>query len=79
MGNMLSFTLEKEGRRIRAVYFGDADAFLEQFEKKFSKEDAKDLLCGKGTRKLSYLYQPQVHTFRGEESIEVIIKRIKWE
>lgn len=73
--NYLRFTLRTaDGFRTQAVYFGDADAFLNTYRNAFGRDEEENLLRAAGRRAVSFTYDPQIHTYRGETGISFKIK-----
>ncbi len=76
--NMLRITVSAGGRKFTAMYFSDADKFLEEFETKFGAGSADALLSGRGAYNLPFSYYPSINEFNGTRSIQVVINGVLW-
>ncbi len=74
--NFLKLSVRNEmGRRIDALFFGDAKAFEEYVCEKYSKEAFKELLNDKSDGvKMDLAFYPQINEFRGEKSIQIVVE-----
>ncbi len=72
--NYLKFKVRTERGTEEVLYFGDQNAFLSFLDSKFGG-DAKELLFKqKGEYPISMVYQIAVNSFRGQESLQYIMK-----
>ena len=74
--NVLKFELKTPGnRRADAIYFGDIAGCLAYIEDKFGKEALEAALAGRENNiTMSFVYQPQINVYRGNEQIQFHIK-----
>ena len=72
--NFLKLSLTGEdGRPVEAVYFNDADDFLDAYRERFGKEEEQNLLSGKGSGKVSFSYYPNLNEYNGKKTIQIVI------
>lgn len=74
--NVLRLSLvTSAGMPASGIYFGDLDAFLDYYRKKYSDEAVQRALLGQeNALRLSVIYQPTINTYRGNESIQFDIR-----
>ncbi len=77
-GNMLRVTLEEGGKKIKGMYFSDADDFLDELDKRFGGGSRDILLSGRGSFIVPFTYYPQLNEFRGHLSVQVVITGVLW-
>lgn len=73
--NMLRMQVrDAAGTRMDALYFGDADTFLNEVSKKYGTIQTENIFKGKayGVR-MSFTYYPGINEFRGNRSPQIII------
>lgn len=73
--NMLRMQVkDSAGTRMDALYFGDADVFLNEVSKKYGTIQTQNIFKGKayGIR-MSFTYYPGINEFRGNRSPQIII------
>lgn len=58
-----------------AIYFGQAEQFLEFLRQKYGDQAVEQALAGRGSGMLiSLVYYPEINVYNGRESIQVIVK-----
>ena len=74
--NVFKLVMEDEtGMRFDGICFGDTALIKEKITMKYGSEEIKNLLDGKKTRlKFSIVYSPEINEFRGNQSIQIVIK-----
>lgn len=74
--NVGKYVVESEsGRRFDMMYFGDLEAFNEFLCGKFGADEAKMLYNGGSAGlKLSVVYYPDINEFRGNVSVQMVMK-----
>lgn len=73
------FLSDDRGQRITALYFGDTEGFFEELEAFCGKEEA--IKVKKGISKkiaMDVTYYPQINEWRGQKSIEIVIKNFRF-
>lgn len=62
-------------RRMDAMYFGDADCFVEDLENKYGEEEMKRLYQGKGEHAVfSVIYYPGINEYNGNRTLQIVIQ-----
>ncbi|MDD6667910.1 MAG: single-stranded-DNA-specific exonuclease RecJ [Lachnospiraceae bacterium] len=74
-GQYLKFTLQgKNQARIEALYFGDGVEMKKDLTEAFGEDQVEAAMWGRANRLcLTVAYYPTINSFRGSESVEVII------
>lgn len=63
------------GTILTAIYFGQAEQFLEFLRQKYGDQAVEQALAGRGSGMLvSLVYYPEINVYNGRESIQVIVK-----
>ena len=77
--NVLRMTLETVyAETVSAVYFGDAEGFLNYYREKFGKEEVEAALLGKNNKILmQIIYYPEINLYNGVESMQIIIRNYR--
>lgn len=77
--NVLRLTLETSyGEQLTAVYFGDAEGFLDYYREKFGAEEVEAALRGKSNQILMQIvYYPEINVYNGIESIQIMIRNYR--
>jgi single-stranded-DNA-specific exonuclease len=66
--------MDQMGDRIEALYFGDADTFLEAVSNKYGNIQTQNLFRGKGNGvKMSFTYYPGINEYLGNKTPQIII------
>lgn len=59
---------------IDALYFGDADEFLDYYREKYGDGEVEALLGGRPQQmQFSFVYYPQINSYQGMTSIQIVI------
>ncbi len=67
--------LTKNDVCVYGIRFRDKDQFIQYLEDKFGKEQVEAAFLGrKNTIELSIIYNPEINSFRGEDSVQVIVE-----
>jgi len=74
--NVAKFNVECEDRKIyEIIYFGDIEAFNKYIAEKFGQKEANNLYNGLADNiNLSVVYYPDINEFRGNKSIQMVMK-----
>ena len=74
--NVGKYTVADEnGKLYEMIYFGDLEAFHEHLKAKFSEEAVDELYRGNGgSIELSVVYYPDVNEYRGNVSVQMVMK-----
>lgn len=79
-GQFLKFRLglgEGTGRTIDCLYFGDVDAIQQVIVDKFGEAQWDAMLNGEHCHvTLSVIYEPQINSYRGMDSVQVIMREV---
>ncbi len=78
--NVVQLNLENtNGKRMKATYFSDGTEFLKDIEENFGEEFKNDVLNGRVRKvNMNVLYYPEINEFRGNKSIQIIIRKYLW-
>lgn len=73
--NMLKMQLQDSaGTRMEALYFGDADTFLDAVSQKYGNMQTQNLFRGKAYGvKMSFTYYPGINEYMGNKTPQIII------
>ena len=74
--NVLKLTLRTaQGNRVQAVYFGNTEAFVEYYSKKYGASEVERAFSGRpGAIRMSLIYYPEINSYQGNETVQLIIK-----
>lgn len=74
--NVLKLSLVAEdGSSVSAVYFGDVEGWKEYYSQKFGAAEVERALRGQENAiRMSVVYYPEVNTWQGMESVQLIIR-----
>ena len=74
--NVLRFQVQtEEGVRMKALYFGGADAMLHYLKLRFGEAEVDRLRMGRPSRiMISVLYYPGVNEWRGNKELQIVIQ-----
>lgn len=77
--NVLKLNLRTEsGDSVLAVYFGDIEAFRTYYGEKFGAGEVEAAFYGRENAiRMSVVYYPEVNTYQGMESVQLIIRNYK--
>lgn len=71
---MLKLQLYGSYGTIDALYFGDADEFLDYYREKYGDGEVEALLGGCPQQmQFSFVYYPQINSYQGMTSIQIVI------
>lgn len=78
--NFMRFDLVNvRGERISAVYFADADEFLNELEEFYGKEERENFINGRNNNVfMNIIYCPKINDFRGIRSVQAQVKDHKF-
>ena len=73
---MLKMQLQDSaGTRMEALYFGDADTFLDAVSQKYGNMQTQNLFRGKAYGvKMSFTYYPGINEYMGNKKLQIIIQ-----
>lgn len=72
--NMLKLSLAVSGGTMDALYFGDAEEFLDYYREKYGTEAVDALLSGRPQEmRFAFTYYPQINSYQGMESLQIVI------
>lgn len=73
--NVLKLKLKTPGNVIMdAIFFGDIETFKSYCIEKYGEEEVNKAYCGKANEvKLSFIYYPSINSFRGMETLQMVI------
>lgn len=74
--NVLKLTLRTaQGNRVQAVYFGNTEAFVEYYSKKYGASEVERAFSGRQNAvRMSLIYYPEINSYQGNETVQLIIK-----
>lgn len=74
--NVLKLMLRTEkGEQIPAVYFGEIEAFLSYYREKYGEAEVERALLGRENDiRMSIVYYPEINSYQGTESVQLIIR-----
>ena len=57
-----------------ALYFGDAEEFLDYYRQKYGEEQVRALLCGQPQQiRFAFIYYPQLNRYQGRSTLQIVI------
>ena len=57
-----------------ALYFGDAEEFLDYYRQKYGDEQVDALLCGQPQQmRFAFIYYPQINHYQGRSTLQIVI------
>ncbi len=66
------------GREMDALYFGDVDGFFKYISDTYGEDVTKCLMTGRGTNvKLTVTYYPNINTYKGNNSVQIMIQNYR--
>lgn len=72
--NMLKLQLIGNRGGVDALYFGDAEEFLDYYREKYGAEEVDALLCGRPQQmRFAFTYYPQINSYQGITSIQIVV------
>lgn len=72
--NMLKLQLIGSRGGVDALYFGDAEEFLDYYREKYGAEEVDALLCGRPQQmRFAFTYYPQINGYQGITSIQIVV------
>lgn len=72
--NMLKLQLACGAGFMDALYFGDAEEFLDHYRKKYGEDQVDALLSGRPQQiRFAFVYYPQINHFQGRSSLQIVI------
>ena len=72
--NMLKLQLVCGNGSIDALYFGDAEEFLDFYRQKYGPEQVDALLCGRPQQmRFAFIYYPQINHYQGRSTPQIVI------
>ena len=72
--NMLKLQLVCGDDYMDALYFGDAEEFLDYYRKKYDKFQVEALMSGKPQQmRFSFVYYPQINRYQGKSMLQIVI------
>ena len=72
--NMLKLQLIGSYGVVDALYFGDAEEFLDYYREKYGADEVDALLCGRPQQvQFAFTYYPQLNSYQGITSIQIVV------
>ncbi len=72
--NMLKLQLIGRHGVVDALYFGDAEEFLDYYREKYGVDEVDALLCGRPQQmRFAFTYYPQINSYQGITSIQIVV------
>ena len=72
--NMLKLQLLCGNGYMDALYFGDAEEFLDYYRQKYGDEQVDALLCGQPQQmRFAFIYYPQINHYQGRSTLQIVI------
>ena len=72
--NMLKLQLLCGNGCMDALYFGDAEEFLDYYRQKYGEEQVRALLCGQPQQiRFAFIYYPQLNRYQGRSTLQIVI------
>ena len=77
--NVLRLQLETQyGEMVSAVYFGDAEGFLNYYRDKFGSLEVEAALLGKNNKiLLQIVYYPEINSYNENENVQIVIRNYR--
>ena len=71
---MLKLSLAVSGGTMDALYFGDAEEFLDYYRAQYGTEAVEALLAGRPQEiRFAFTYYPQINSYQGIERVQIVI------
>lgn len=71
---MLKLQLVCGNGSMDALYFGDAEEFLDHYRKKYGKDQVNAMLSGRPQQmRFSFVYYPQINHYQGRSTVQIVI------
>jgi single-stranded-DNA-specific exonuclease len=79
MRNVIRLSLSGEdGSAISAVYFGDAEAFMDYYSSLYGDDEVAAAFSGRPNNlRMSITYYPEINTYNGTKSVQIVIRNYK--
>ena len=72
--NMLKLQLLCGNGCMDALYFGDAEEFLDYYRQKYGDEQVRALFCGQPQQiRFAFIYYPQLNRYQGRSTLQIVI------
>ncbi len=72
--NMLKLQLIGSHGVVDALYFGDAEEFLDYYREKYGADEVDALLCGRPQQmRFAFIYYPQINSYQGITSTQIVV------
>lgn len=72
--NMLKLQLIGSHGVVDALYFGEAEEFLDYYREKYGADEVDALLCGRPQQmRFAFTYYPQINSYQGITSIQIVV------
>ncbi len=72
--NMLKLQLVCGNGTMDALYFGEAEEFLDYYRGKYGADQVDALMCGRPQQmRFSFVYYPQINRYQGRSSLQIVI------
>lgn len=72
--NMLKLQLIGSRGVVDALYFGNAEEFLDYYREKYGADEVDALLCGRPQQmRFAFTYYPQINSYQGITSIQIVV------
>ncbi len=79
--NAVRMTFASGMRTIQGILFTDGDMFIDKLYQDLGAASAEEILAGRGRSlgiHMDAAYVPQINEFRGEKSIQMLIRHYRW-
>lgn len=71
---MLKLQLVCGNGSMDALFFGDAEEFLDHYRMKYGKDQVDAMLCGRPQQiRFSFVYYPQINHYQGRSTVQIVI------
>ena len=71
---MLKLQLVCGNGTMDALYFGEAEEFLDYYRGKYGADQVDALMCGRPQQmRFSFVYYPQINRYQGRSSLQIVI------
>lgn len=71
---MLKLQLICGGGTMDALYFGDAEEFLDYYREKYGAEQVDALMCGRPQQmQFAFIYYPQINCYQGQNFLQIVV------
>ena len=72
--NMLKLQMACGSGSIDALYFGDAEEFLDHYRKKYGADQVDALLQGRPQQiRFAFVYYPQINRYQGRNCLQIVV------